>query len=89
MMTNDPRHGTRSTYTNNVCRCDLCRVANRDYMRRLRDNLKARTVDGDEPWHGTFSGYANWGCRCDLCKAANAKKMREYWREFNAKKATK
>ena len=26
-------HGTRSAYTNDGCRCDLCRTANADYWR--------------------------------------------------------
>lgn len=30
------RHGTLSAYQNDGCRCDLCRKAQRDYMREWR-----------------------------------------------------
>ena len=29
-------HGTRGGYTNHRCRCDLCRKAQRDYLRKRR-----------------------------------------------------
>lgn len=35
-----PSHGTKSGYSNG-CRCDRCRVANRDYQRALRAKRKA------------------------------------------------
>lgn len=36
----DPRHGRPSTYTNHLCRCDLCRAANTAYYRELRERRR-------------------------------------------------
>ncbi len=38
----DGPHGTYSRYTSGRCRCDLCREANRDYVRRYRRKIKER-----------------------------------------------
>lgn len=35
-------HGTISMYCNNGCRCDLCRDAQRQYMRRYRATSRGR-----------------------------------------------
>ena len=32
------RHGALSAYKNDRCRCDLCRAANAEYVRRRRNN---------------------------------------------------
>lgn len=34
---NDPRHGTRSFYTNYGCRCERCTAANNDYFFGRKD----------------------------------------------------
>lgn len=34
---NTIRHGTLSAYQNDRCRCELCRIAQREYMQRWRD----------------------------------------------------
>lgn len=41
----DPRHGRASTYSNHLCRCDLCRAANTAYYRDLRERRR-RARDG-------------------------------------------
>lgn len=35
-------HGTLATYCNHGCRCDDCRTAQRDYMRRYRSTQIGR-----------------------------------------------
>jgi hypothetical protein len=34
----DPIHGSKATYDRHKCRCDRCRLANRNYMREYRKN---------------------------------------------------
>ena len=65
-------HGTIGGYVNWSCRCTLCRIANADSDRRLRERLAVRT---DVP-HGTVSGYQAWACRCPKCRAANTEAER-------------
>lgn len=36
----DPRHGSPSTYSNHMCRCDLCRAAQAAYARDLRERRR-------------------------------------------------
>lgn len=69
------RHGTTTAYQKDVCRCNLCREANRLYMQKYR---RARGVKPNpDGWgeqvrrHGTRSRY-NHGCRCAECRTANA-----------------
>jgi len=35
---NDPAHGSKATYDRHKCRCERCRLANRNYMREYRKN---------------------------------------------------
>lgn len=56
------RHGTLYGYQKGPCRCDDCRAANREHMRRLKGSAP--------PSHGA-SGYENYGCRCDVCSDAH------------------
>lgn len=37
-----PAHGTYASYTNTKCRCDLCREAAREYMRKYRTTEQGR-----------------------------------------------
>lgn len=37
-----PNHGTYASYTNAKCRCDLCREAAREYMRKYRTTEHGR-----------------------------------------------
>lgn len=40
----DPRHGSPSTYSNHMCRCELCRAAQAAYMRDLRRRRKGQAT---------------------------------------------
>lgn len=41
----DPRHGSTSTYSNYMCRCDLCRAAQAAYMRDLRRRRRGQAAN--------------------------------------------
>jgi len=56
-----------SQYTHG-CRCEECRSAKRNYMRRMR----SRTRNMPQELHGTYTGYDNWGCRCWKCRVAKS-----------------
>ncbi len=75
------KHGTRSKYVHDSCRCDECRQANTDYQwaadRRRKRALAAGAVDVE---HGTRSTYKNYQCRCEACTAANAAACAAYAR---------
>ena len=40
-----PTHGTHAEYAKHGCRCDLCRIAERDYRRSYRAQRKALAGD--------------------------------------------
>jgi hypothetical protein len=42
MTMTEPQHGSRNTYTNWKCRCDLCREANTRYVRERREERRKR-----------------------------------------------
>lgn len=67
------KHGTQAGYSRG-CRCDGCRTAWRERMRKLRADLPSR----GQPVHGLASTYGNYGCRCAPCTAANSRQSREY-----------
>ena len=69
----DPRHGTRSFYSNQGCRCEACRAVHADEHVRLRGKTP--------PTHGR-SGYSNYACRCLVCTTAQA----EYQRALRARR---
>ncbi len=71
----DIPHGTRSGYSNWLCRCDQCSAVHSAAMRDGRASRKARVADAP---HGTASGYDSWGCRCALCGPA--------YREYTARR---
>lgn len=51
-----------SRYSNDGCRCDICRTANAAWMREYI----RRPIDPDR--HGTDINYRR-GCRCDACRS--------------------
>lgn len=63
------------------CRCDVCRAAKADYMRRKRAvAAEWRALAEADGWgrhfvpgitHG-YAGYQDWHCRCAVCRAARA-----------------
>jgi len=64
-------HGSVSTYTNHVCRCDECRAAWASDTRRMRAGRVQRLAnDPTLADHGLASTYCNWGCRCRACTDA-------------------
>jgi hypothetical protein len=78
----DWKHGTSGCYTNHGCRCELCRIAWREYHRcngyQQRYRSRVRALPTPEEKHGTRTGYENYGCRCDRCKEASRTAGREY-----------
>ena len=70
-----PEHGTRSRYSNDGCRCEPCRQAEREYQEARRGPLKPRRTP---PQHGTASCYSNLGCRCAPCRAAQSSRHKGY-----------
>ena len=73
------KHGLGG-YTNNRCRCNICRKALADYQKAARTRRAEAFRAGElEPWrHGDNSTYVNWGCRCEPCRAAHADCLRRY-----------
>jgi hypothetical protein len=86
------KHGTRSKYVNDHCRCDDCRRANAEYMRALsrriiakraavRRFVESRGTGGrnyvDGITHGR-TGYCTYSCRCDVCTTACTEGNRRY-----------
>lgn len=64
-------HGA-SKYSNEGCRCTVCRGAWAEYTRRRRWQREAYVEAHGLPAsivHG-YSAYFNWGCRCVDCTAA-------------------
>lgn len=64
----------------NGCRCQVCRMAKRQYMRDKRGRAAERRRRSDNPskyvalgiTHGTYAGYTDAQCRCNLCAAVKA-----------------
>lgn len=58
-------------YFSRKCRCEVCKQAAMEYMRKRKAERIQMLKDGlVEIEHGTLSAYGNWGCRCDECKEA-------------------
>jgi hypothetical protein len=66
-------HGTVRHYKSQHCRCEPCKTANADYVRRKREEARARGFANLR--HGIQSTY-NAGCRCDLCVNSRHRKHR-------------
>ena len=67
-------HGTRTGYNNYGCRCDACKKAHREYMRKRYQVWRLLHPLPPKPPpkpHGTEARY-NKGCRCTLCRRAHA-----------------
>jgi hypothetical protein len=60
-------HGTATAYNRHKCRCEDCRAAWAEVMRRYRNSSGTRS----KAEHGTRSKYVG-GCRCDGCRKANS-----------------
>lgn len=58
MIVENITHGTTRSYNAKGCRCDACKKANSDYLKRAPINR-----------HGTTNSY-NKGCRCEACRKA-------------------
>ena len=65
----------------NGCRCDVCRSAKTDYMRRKRITGRAKRRAAEADGHGRhfvpgithgISGYQDHQCRCRTCLAAKS-----------------
>jgi alcohol dehydrogenase class IV len=71
MTSTDEMSHNLSTYTNHKCRCDECRAANADYMKRRRAERVSLLAQGlVDPVHGKATTYANYRCHCGPCLAA-------------------
>lgn len=82
-------HGTADGYRNWACRCEDCRVANRESQKTAKHKaatkacgVKAKARGCPLNRHGTTGGYMYYGCRCDLCRTA----MRSRWRETDSRR---
>lgn len=70
------KHGRHTTYGNNGCRGELCKVAKKQRVqhqkeqRRLRLERENAECDPKRWPHGTVNGYMNHGCRGEHCQAA-------------------
>lgn len=63
-------HGRYASYTNQKCRCDLCREAFVNYQRGYRARRREAFRNGQGvKKHGTQWSY-KIGCRCIACRAA-------------------
>ncbi len=65
-------HGTYTAYKRG-CRCEECRIANRDYNRIYKEN-KPRLP----PEHGSANMYQYHKCRCDTCKEGQRLRAQVY-----------
>jgi hypothetical protein len=57
------RHGTRSQYTNQGCRCVACCEAHSNYMKGY---ARKRIYVAESFEHGTWGRYRA-GCKCEAC----------------------
>lgn len=80
MSIQNPRHGEYVGYTKDLCRCDLCRAANRRYKNKLKAS-KTGLPAGD-PRHGSALGYDYHRCRCPLCTAVHRENNRKSYRKM-------
>lgn len=72
-------------YTNDGCRCNVCRGAQAQRVGRRRDERRQWLVMDDEGRlvstadvaHGSTSTYNNWLCRCAPCSRVQAADQRQ------------
>tara|TARA_R110000751_G_scaffold94754_1_gene184976 strand:- start:622 stop:1170 length:549 start_codon:yes stop_codon:yes gene_type:complete len=70
-------HGSRWTWTEYGCRCDICVQAARGRQKEIHAKKKAKKAahrrerTSNSP-HGTVSRYTNGACRCDPCRKSMA-----------------
>lgn len=70
---------SRYAYIHYRCRCDDCRLANREYQREATARRSYLLDQGLEAVvHGKRSTYINWGCRCEPCTTANTVACADY-----------
>ncbi|MFG3579224.1 hypothetical protein [Micromonospora chersina] len=84
-MSKPIRHGTMTGYTTDLCRCEECRAAIREYQRKRRKNRAKQPPKRSELKHGTAGRYRK-GCRCEECCEAFLEYGRDYRRrrDFDA-----
>lgn len=71
-------------YSNEGCKCAICRAAWSEYQKNLR-RVRARRIAEDPSLaeHGKPATYHNWGCKCRPCKDAWAAASRSRKRREN------
>jgi hypothetical protein len=67
-------HGT--TYSYKLCKCDICKKAERLYRNELRKK-RLKEMSPDDPRHGKTRLY-DVGCRCELCSKEKLDIQRAY-----------
>jgi hypothetical protein len=64
------------------CRCEACRAANAEMVRKARQRRAADPSRADMAGHGKAGTYKNHGCRCQPCRDAH----NSWQNELNARK---
>jgi hypothetical protein len=76
-------HGTDRSYEYGGCRCDDCRAAHAERVKRNRaERLAAGSLT-----HGTRSAW-DAGCRCAECRDASSRARADYYRRTSAADTT-
>lgn len=70
--------GSGHAYANLGCRCNECRGANAERVKRRRLERTLEPKDPNDPRHGKATFYINHGCRCDPCTKAHVEQCRAY-----------
>lgn len=66
-MADEKWHGTSGGYTNHKCRCDECRVAFNESMRKYQKRRRESYVYDPAHEHGREKTFQR-GCRCVPCR---------------------
>ena len=69
------KHGTRSGYNHDGCRCEECTRANTESQRKQSARYKEKPIE--EIPHG-YNGYSNYSCRCEICRKAGRQRNGVY-----------
>lgn len=59
------------------CRCDGCKLANREAQRATKQRRVERYRNGRRDIKHGVSGYSNWDCRCEVCRTAWSKYLKD------------